>query len=124
MTDPAPPTCVLKRDGRTVSAAKVFDVVEALGVNTRVQLAEVTCTIQRATMLRLMLSGVTVVSPEVTFIDPRAQIGADTVILPFTHIHGPVVIGADCRIGPHAVLEGAVEVTAGSIVPPFSHLRA
>ncbi len=115
---------VLKRDGRTVSAAKVFDVDEALGVNTRVQLAEVTRTIQQATMSRLMLSGVTVVCPEATFIDPRARIGTDTVILPFTHIHGPAVIGADCRIGPHAVLEGPVEVTAGSIVPPFSHIQA
>ena len=115
---------VLKRDGKIVSAAKVFHIDEAMGVNTRVQLADVTRAIQQATMSRLMLSGVTVVSPEVTFIDPRARIGTDTVILPFTHIHGPVVIGADCRIGPHAVLEGAVEVTAGSVVPPFAHLTS
>ena len=115
---------VLMRDGRTVSAAKVFHVDEAMGVNTRVQLADVTRTIQQATMSRLMLSGVTVVSPEVTFIDPRAQIGTDTVILPFTHIHGPAVIGSDCRIGPHAVLEGAVTVASGSHVAPFSHLTA
>ena len=115
---------VLKLDGRIVSAANVFHIDEAMGVNTRGQLADVTRAIQQATMSRLMMSGVTVVSPRVTFIDPRAQIGADTVILPFTHIHGPAVIGADCRIGPHAVLEGAVEVTAGSIVPPFAHLTA
>ncbi len=115
---------VLKRDGRIVSAANVFHIDEAMGVNTRVQLADVTRAIQQATMSRLMLSGVTVVMPEVTFIDPRAQIGADTVILPFTHIHGPVVIGANCRIGPHAVLEGAVNVASGSHVAPFSHLAA
>lgn len=115
---------VLKRNGQTVAAANVFEVSEAMGVNTRVQLADVTRSIQQATMTRLMLSGVTVVCPEVTFIDPRAQIGTDTVILPFTHIHGPAVIGADCRIGPHAVLEGAVEVAAGSVVPPFSHIQA
>ncbi len=113
---------VLKREGRTVAAANVFEVSEALGVNTRVQLADVTRTIQQATMTRLMLSGVTVVSPEVTFIDPRARIGTDTVILPFTHIHGPAVIGSDCRIGPHAVLEGAVQVAPGSHVAPFAHL--
>jgi acetyltransferase-like isoleucine patch superfamily enzyme len=35
-----------------------------------------------------------------------------------------VVIGSDCRIGPHAVLEGAVRVAAGSHVAPFSHLTA
>ena len=111
---------VLKRDGKNVAAAHVFDVTEAMGVNTRVQLADVTRTIQQATMTKLMLSGVTVVAPEVTFIDPRAQIGADTVILPFTHIHGPAVIGSDCRIGPHAVLEGRVCLTSGSVVPPFA----
>ncbi|MEK6259272.1 MAG: NTP transferase domain-containing protein [Planctomycetota bacterium] len=115
---------VLKRDGRIVSAANVFATEEALGVNTRAQLAEVTSTLRERTLVRLMASGVTVVAPDLTFIDPRAQIGADTIVLPFTSIHGPVVIGADCRIGPHAVLEGAVEVTAGSIVPPFSHIRA
>ena len=115
---------VLKRDGRIVSAANVFATEEALGVNTRAQLAEVTSTLRQRTLVRLMASGVTIVAPDLTYIDPRAQIGADTVILPFTHIHGPAVIGADCRIGPHAVLEGPVEVTAGSIVSPFSHIRA
>lgn len=115
---------VLKRDGRTVSAANVFATEEALGVNTRAQLSEVTSTLRERALVRLMASGVTIVAPDLTFIDPRAEIGADTIVLPFTAIHGPVVIGADCRIGPHAVLEGAVEVTAGSIVSPFTHIRA
>jgi len=115
---------VLKRDGRTVSAANVFTTEEALGVNTRAQLAEVTSTLRERTLVRLMASGVTVVAPDLTFIDPRAQIGADTIVLPFTSIHGPVVIGADCRIGPHAVLEGAVQIASGSHVAPFSHLTA
>ena len=51
---------VLKRDGKVVAAANVFEVSEAMGVNTRVQLADVTRAIQQATMSRLMLSGVTV----------------------------------------------------------------
>lgn len=113
---------VLKRDGKTVAAANVFTVAEAMGVNTRAQLSDVTRTIHQETAARLMASGVTIVAPEVTFIDPRALIGADTVILPFTSIHGPAVIGSDCRIGPHAVLEGAVELVSGSIVKPFTHL--
>ena len=113
---------VLKRDGKTVAAANVFTVAEAMGVNTRAQLSDVTRTIHQDTAARLMASGVTIVAPEVTFIDPRAQIGTDTVILPFTSIHGPAVIGSDCRIGPHAVLEGAVELAAGSVVKAFTHL--
>lgn len=112
---------VLKRDGKRVVAAKVFDVAEAMGVNTRAQLADVTHAIQQATLSRLMASGVSIVAPELTYIDPRAVIGADTVILPFTHIHGRVEIGADCRVGPHAVLEGNVIIPAGTHVAPFTH---
>ena len=112
---------VLKRDGRRVVAAKVFDVAEAMGVNTRAQLADVTRAIQQATLARLMASGVSIVAPELTYIDPRAVIGADTVILPFTHIHGRVEIGADCRVGPHAVLEGNVIIPSGTHVAPFTH---
>jgi len=113
---------VLKQDGLPVVAAKVFEVAEAMGVNTRAQLADVTRAIQQATAARLMASGVSIVSPELTYIDPRAVIGQDTVIMPFSHIQGPAVIGPDCRIGPHAVLEGAVEVAAGTNIPPFSRI--
>jgi bifunctional UDP-N-acetylglucosamine pyrophosphorylase/glucosamine-1-phosphate N-acetyltransferase len=112
---------VLKREGRRVVAAKVFDVAEAMGVNTRSQLADVTRAIQQATLSRLMASGVSIVAPELTYIDPRAVIGADTVILPFTHIHGRAEIGGDCRIGPHAVLTGNVVIPAGTHVAPFTH---
>ncbi len=112
---------VLKRDGKRVVAAKVFDVAEAMGVNTRAQLADVTRAIQQATLARLMAAGVSIVAPELTYIDPRAVIGADTVILPFTHIHGRVEIGTDCRIGPHAVLEGNFVIPSGTHVAPFTH---
>lgn len=114
---------VLKRDGKPVVAAKVFEVAEAMGVNTRAQLADVTRAIQESTMARLMANGVSIVSPELTVIDPRAVIGSDTVILPFTQIQGPAVIGADCRIGPHAVVESGADVPAGTHVPPFTHVR-
>lgn len=115
---------VLLQGGQRVVAEPVFDDVEALGVNTRAQLAEVTRTIQQATCQRLMLAGVTIVAPEQTFIDPRARIGADTVIEPFTVIKGPVVVGSACRIGPHVVLEGAVRLPPGSVLAPFQVLRA
>jgi bifunctional UDP-N-acetylglucosamine pyrophosphorylase/glucosamine-1-phosphate N-acetyltransferase len=115
---------VLKREGKPVVAAKVFDVAEAMGVNTRSQLADVTRAIQQATMARLMANGVSIVAPELTVIDPRAVIGADTVILPFTQILGACVIGSDCRIGPHVVLDSGAEVPAGTHVAPFTHVRA
>lgn len=113
---------VMKDAGKNVVALEAFDMVEALGVNTREQLAEVTRTLQRAAMSRWMINGTTIVCPEQTFIDPQVQIGTDTVIEPFTHISGSVVIGDQCRIGPHAVIQGPLELGSGSTVGPFQHL--
>lgn len=114
---------VLLNAGHPVLALQAFDIVEALGVNTRVQLAEVTRTIQHTTLQRLMLSGVTIVNPEQTQIDPRAEIGPDTVIEPFTIIRGRAQIGGDCRIGPHVVIEDGASLPSGSRIGPFQHLR-
>ena len=110
---------VLKEAGGNVVALKAFDMVEALGVNTREQLAEVTRTLQQAAMSRWMVNGTTIVAPEQTFIDPQVQLGADTVIEPFTHISGAVVIGENCHIGPHAVIQGPLKLAAGTKVAPF-----
>ncbi|MHC4806813.1 MAG: DapH/DapD/GlmU-related protein [Planctomycetota bacterium] len=59
---------------------------------------------QRRIQRQLMENGVTIVDPDNTWIDARAKIGQDTVIEPFTYIHGEVVIGHGCRIGPFAYL--------------------
>ena len=114
---------VLKDEGRNVVALEAFNMVEALGVNTREQLAQVTRTIQQAAMTVWMVNGTTIVVPEQTFIDPQVKIGADTVIEPFTHISGAVEIGDNCRIGPHAVLEGPLQIASGTTVAPFQHVR-
>lgn len=113
---------VMKEAGQTVVALEAFNMAEAMGVNTREQLADVTRTIQREAMSRWMVNGVTIVVPEQTFIDPQVQIGADTVIEPFTQITGDVVIGDNCRIGPHAVIGGPLKLASGSTVGPFQHL--
>ena len=113
---------VLKEAGKTVSALEAFDMVEALGVNTREQLAEVTRTLQKAAMTLWMVNGTTIVSPENTFIDPQVQIGPDTVIEPFTHISGAVVIDDNCHIGPNAVLVGPLHIRSGTKVAPFQQV--
>ena len=113
---------VLKDAGANVVALNAFDMIEALGVNTREQLAEVTRTLQKAAMSRWMVNGTTIVVPEQTFIDPQVQIGADTVIEPFTHITGKVVIGDNCHIGPHSVIAGPLQIESGSTVGPFQFL--
>ncbi len=110
---------VLKHVGRTVVAAPRFDLHEAMGVNTRAQLAEVERSIQHQTHQGLMAEGVTIVAPEMTYIDPRARIGAETIIYPFTTITGSAAIGRNCRIGPHALVHGPVQVPDNTIIPAF-----
>ena len=110
---------VLKADGKRVVASRRLDIVEAMGVNTRVQLAEVERTMQRMCLEKLMLSGVTIVAPDQTYVDPRAVVGPDTVIDPFTSVTGPAVIGRRCRIGPHAVVQGDAQIPDGTAIGPF-----
>lgn len=113
---------VLLKSGRPVLAAKRLDIIEALGVNTRAQLADVHQVLQKRHCDKLMAEGVTIVDPLQVSIDLRASIGPDTVIYPFTCITGPAVIGANCRLGPHAVID-AVTVPEGTVVPPFTLIK-
>ena len=110
---------ILKADGLPVVASEKFDILEAMGVNTRVQLAAVRRAIEDQTLEDLMLAGVTVVAPEQTSIDPRAQIGPDTIIHPFTTIEGPAIIGNHCEIGPHTHIRGPVNLPPGTRTEPF-----
>ena len=112
---------ILKSHGLPVIASCRLQISEALGVNTRQQLAEVTQHMQDVTLARLMADGVTITAPSQTYIDPRAVIGADTVIHPFSAILGPARIGSNCQIGPQAVIQGTANLADGSVVAPFEN---
>lgn len=91
-----------------------------------------------AQCVKLAEAGVEIVDPATTYVQPGVEIGAGTVIEPNTTIHGATRIGADCRIGPNAVLSNAhvgdrctifAAVIEGSTleddvhVGPFCHVR-
>ena len=95
--------------GHKVMAVTAVRPEEAMSINSRVQLSEVSKIMQHRIQQRLMENGVTIVDPDNTWIDVRAKIGQDTIIEPFTYIHGEVEIGKGCRVGPFAFLrEGTV----------------
>lgn len=110
---------ILKAQGRRVVASQKLDIAEALGVNTRAQLVGIHRVFQARCFERLMADGVTIVEPSQTYIDPRAAIGPDTVVEPFTAIIGQAVIGRGCRIGPHAVVRGDARLADGTVVGPL-----
>lgn len=129
---------IARQDGLKVQAIILADDAEAIGINTRVHLAEAEKLMRRRINTSLMLSGVTLIDPDTTYIDMDVVIGRDTIILPNTHITGKTVIGEKSTIGPNSVisntqigneckiiasfLEDAVvedQVSMG----PFGHLR-
>lgn len=73
-------------------------------VNDRVQLAAASRIASDREILRLQLSGVTVVDPASTWIEVDVELGPDTIVHPFTVIRRGVVAGARCELGPYAHL--------------------
>jgi len=104
---------VLRDAGHRVGAVVVDDPVEALGVNSRRDLAQVEEEIQRRVVDRLMAEGVTFRNPATVVIDSTVSIGPDTVIYPFVTLEGKTSIGRDCVIEPGSHL---VDVTVGNEV--------
>ena len=101
--------------GRAVEAVTTLDQAEALGVNDRVQLAAAESAMRARIRERLMLDGVTMPDPSSVYVDAGVRVGADTTILPNTHVLGHSRIGADCVIGPNSVVQDS-EIGAGSRV--------
>ncbi|MHC4637274.1 MAG: bifunctional UDP-N-acetylglucosamine diphosphorylase/glucosamine-1-phosphate N-acetyltransferase GlmU [Planctomycetota bacterium] len=111
---------IILSDGLKISAVTAVRPEEAMGVNSREQLSVVGKIMQSRIQQNLLCNGVTIVDPENTWIDARATIGQDTLIEPFTYIHGDVKIGSDCRIGPMAYIGDGTVLEDGTIIKPGS----
>jgi bifunctional UDP-N-acetylglucosamine pyrophosphorylase/glucosamine-1-phosphate N-acetyltransferase len=112
---------ILHADGALVAGHEIDDPRLVLGVNDRAALAEVRAVAQEAIHRRHMLAGVTIVDPAATVIDVDVEIGEDTVIEPFTSIHGATRIGRECRIRHAYILDSVLEDRTS--VGPFAYLR-
>jgi bifunctional UDP-N-acetylglucosamine pyrophosphorylase/glucosamine-1-phosphate N-acetyltransferase len=109
--------------GHKVLAVTAVRPEEAVGVNSRIQLSQASKIMQRRIQQQLMENGVTIVDPDNTWIDIRAQIGQDTVIEPFTYIHGEVKIGRGCRIGPFAYLRNGTVLEDDVVLGVFTEVK-
>lgn len=111
---------------------------EILGVNTRLNLAQAERILNRRILERLMMSGVTVMDPNHTYVDADVEVGQDSVLHPGTILRGKTKIGRACRIGPFTSIEDSTignecSVTYSQVagarilektsVGPFSHVR-
>ncbi|MCG2707254.1 MAG: NTP transferase domain-containing protein [Candidatus Omnitrophica bacterium] len=102
-----------------VDGLKIQDTGEALGINTRAELAKANCLMQKTINDKLMQEGVTIIDPPSTFIDFGTKIGKDTVIYPFTVIQRGVKIGKRCFVGPFAHLREGVGLGDGVVAGNF-----
>jgi bifunctional UDP-N-acetylglucosamine pyrophosphorylase/glucosamine-1-phosphate N-acetyltransferase len=112
---------LLRAGGGQVAGHRIDDPRLVLGVNDRAALAEVRALAQQEIHRRHMLAGVTVVDPACTAIDVDVEIGQDTVVEPFTSIHGATRIGRECRIRHSYLVDCVLE--DGVSVGPFAYLR-
>ncbi|MBI4341555.1 MAG: bifunctional N-acetylglucosamine-1-phosphate uridyltransferase/glucosamine-1-phosphate acetyltransferase [Candidatus Omnitrophica bacterium] len=101
---------IAKQEGAKIHVAKVEEVSEALGINSRGELARATGVIRQRIVDMHLQNGVTIEDPQSTFIDYGVSIGADTTIRPYTVIETGVSIGKRCVIGPFARLRRGVAV--------------
>lgn len=115
------------------------DADEIMGVNDRLQLAHAARILRQRINLQLMLSGVTLVDPDQTYVDAGVQVGNDTIIWPGCVLRGKTTIGTSCEIESNVQVTDCsigdrVHLKAGSVlaesqvsedvaIGPMAHLR-
>ena len=109
-------------EGVRVGSAQPGAVWETLGVNSKVQLAELERIHQRNIAQGLLEQGVTLMDPARIDVRGFLSTGRDVSIDVGCVFEGDVVLGNDIVIGPHCVLKN-VRVRAGTRIEAFSHLE-
>jgi bifunctional UDP-N-acetylglucosamine pyrophosphorylase/glucosamine-1-phosphate N-acetyltransferase len=126
---------LLRKQNKLVGAVICEDRSEVSGVNSRVELAELS--VVRQKLKELMQDGdSTIIDPASTY--GKLQIGADSVLYPNVFLEKGTVIGAGCLIYPNVrisasrIEDGVVvfdsclisESIWAGVVGPFAHLKS
>jgi bifunctional UDP-N-acetylglucosamine pyrophosphorylase/glucosamine-1-phosphate N-acetyltransferase len=121
--------------GHRIAVVSLDDPAEAIGVNTRGELARVHRVLLDRHLEKLMESGVSVLEPARTSVEPTVEVAPDAVLHPGVALLGVTRVGAGAvlhqgawardteigpraEVGPYAVLDGA-RVAAGARVAPL-----
>lgn len=121
-----------------VGAYRIENPEEIMGVNNRLQLSQAASIMRRRILEDHMISGVTIVDPENTYIDAGVKIERDVTILPGCIIKGSTYIEEDAVIGPYTTISDShigkevnvknsvvmeSRIGEGTTVGPFAYLR-
>jgi bifunctional UDP-N-acetylglucosamine pyrophosphorylase/glucosamine-1-phosphate N-acetyltransferase len=97
-------------------------VAEVLGVNDKIQLAELEAMHRTQRARELMLAGATLADPARIDVRGEVSVGRDVFIEANVLFEGKVALGDNVHVGPNVVLRD-VSVGAGSVVHPNSVLE-
>ena len=92
------------RDGLSVNATIAPTMTEVLGVNDKIQLAEVETENRRRRARELMLAGATLADPERVDVRGELEIGTDVFIDVNAVFVGKVKLGSRVKVGPNCYL--------------------
>ncbi|MFC3111178.1 bifunctional UDP-N-acetylglucosamine diphosphorylase/glucosamine-1-phosphate N-acetyltransferase GlmU [Undibacterium arcticum] len=109
-------------DGVAVVSAQPAAVWETLGVNSKVQLAELERIAQRNTANDLLEQGVTLADPNRIDVRGRLTCGRDVSIDVGCVFEGEVALADGVTIGAHCVISNA-RIAAGAQIKPFCHIE-
>jgi len=124
--------------GLNVEGVVLDDPDEAIGINTRVHLAEAEAILRRRLNRHWLEAGVSMVDPTTVYIEPGVTLAPDTTLLPNVQLLGNTQIGTGCTIGPNTYVRDSTigdncQVVASFIeeaivensvdIGPYSHLR-
>jgi len=109
-------------DGVPVNAAHAAAAWETLGVNSRIQQAQLERIWQGEQARRLLEQGVTLADPARFDLRGTLQCGRDVFIDVGCVFEGDVVLADGVRVGPHCVVSQA-QVGEGALIEAFSHVH-
>lgn len=98
---------MLKEKNEKVGAL-VISYEETLGVNSRIQLAEVEAVLRKRINNKHLENGITIIDPNTTYIGIDVEIGQDTIIYPGNVLEGNTVIGKNCILYPNSRINNSV----------------
>jgi bifunctional UDP-N-acetylglucosamine pyrophosphorylase / glucosamine-1-phosphate N-acetyltransferase len=132
------PSSSAPRRSTGVIAYTLDKLDEAMGINSKLHLAQAEVLVQSRLRQNWMEAGVTMLLPETVYLGMDVEIGPDTQIYPGTIIEGSSKVGAGCLIGPNSrIVDSSIgdscQITASTIessvvergvtIGPYSHLR-
>lgn len=113
---------IAAKDRLKTRVAVLYDADEAMGINSRADLAVLESLIQDKLRTAALAGGATLIDPASTYFSYDTRLGRDIVIEPDVFFGPDVVVEDNVIIRSFSHLEGAV-VKEGAVIGPFARLR-